>query len=302
MRKAVVFACDWEFLPYTIFSIRRIRLLEPNLDCDICLCSSTINNKDYSFADEGIIFHNIDLSPVSDLKTPERLSISTYTRLLLPDHFHERYDRILYLDGDTYLRKPGLAELLALEMDGYALAAAKDAQHIIPFYENPDMTYLDSLGMNGAKYQNSGVLLIDVHEFRRQKIFQRVVDYARANSDKLQFADQSAINATLLGDWLQISCRWNFQRVNNIDIIENAYDPIIIHFCGPKPWEDTNNAWLNSYRDKYVTFLSKEFPEFRINRKLEIVQKFTWRGKFQRYKIRKAMLQKIRHFEADCKI
>lgn len=63
-----------------------------------------------------------------------------------------------------------------------------------------------------AKYFNSGIMIIDVEEWRRNSISEKVISFINNNSkDMFVFHDQDALNAILYDKWYGLHPRWNAQ-------------------------------------------------------------------------------------------
>jgi lipopolysaccharide biosynthesis glycosyltransferase len=129
-----------------------------------------------------------------------------YTRLLVANLLPSG-GRVLYLDCDTIVNT-SLRPLFAIDLEGQALAAVGD-----------------------SGYFNTGVLLVDLDAWRRERVGERTLEYARQHPDQLEFPDQSALNAVLDGQFLRLDERWNVKRKKAGDF-RSAW---IVHFTGIKP-------------------------------------------------------------------
>jgi len=189
------------------------------------------------------------------------LSSATYARLLLPDVLPAHVDRVLYLDCDLVVRRC-VGELYDLEFDG-AVALAVQAM-AAPF--------VCSLWGVGGWFEagraasdinfNAGVMLIDIAGWRREKIGQTALEYARAcNPDHPLVVDQEALNATIGLRIRSSDPRWNQQSelFSNVHASLLPYsreclnilrsEPWVVHYCqASKPWQaDCSHPWVSEW-------------------------------------------------------
>lgn len=259
-RNAVVFACDENFLPYTIFAINRIRKLEPDATYDMCIFSDSLHGDEYPFEEHEIIFHKIDMTGFKHLPVSKQFPLAAYIRLAIPMAVSDSYDRVLYCDGDTYLLKAGLQELFELDMAGHEIGAVPDKMMWYPKLPYRYKKMLGKLGLKGILYLNSGVLLFDVTKYCGSNILENTVNFAEQHSEYLPFADQTALNGALRGNWLQLSAGWNWQSNAFDDRLISQYKPNLLHFTGPKPWVSSEHNFYALYGIEYTKFLAEHFP------------------------------------------
>jgi lipopolysaccharide biosynthesis glycosyltransferase len=169
-------------------------------------------------------------------------------------------NRVLYLDGDTLIRKD-LTELLNMDLGNCAIGAAlcpthlswwyKSRSSIRPGYHRNSKVVNERLAATGLKdlttYINSGVLLVDPVRIRELNFAGKFSDLTIAAS--YRWHDQDHINI-LLKDYIHLmdskfnSIWGNLSFKNSVfpSEIKNAQrfamtDPTIIHFAGKqKPW------------------------------------------------------------------
>ena len=168
--------------------------------------------------------------------------------------------RVLYLDGDTLIRKD-LTELLNTDLGNCAIGAAlcpthlswwyKSRSSIRPGYHRNSKVVNERLAATGLKdlttYINSGVLLVDPVRIRELNFADKFSDLTIAAS--YRWHDQDHINI-LMKDYIHLidskfnSIWGNLSFKNSVfpGEIKNAQrfamtDPTIIHFAGKqKPW------------------------------------------------------------------
>ncbi|MFT0862260.1 glycosyltransferase family 8 protein [Ancylobacter sp. G4_0304] len=160
------------------------------------------------------------------------LSRTAYARILMPLSLSNETGRLLYLDCDT-LVNGSLSPLASLDMQGFPVAAVNDIAHRVPerhAKRNRDIGLPEDMA-----YFNSGVLLIDLEAWRRDKVSERTIAFALEHPE-LPMMDQDALNGALRGQWLALDDSWNVHR----RLKKGRYDdePLdwsavrIIHFIG----------------------------------------------------------------------
>ncbi len=189
------------------------------------------------------------------LEAARHLTAAAYLRLFIPSLLPDEIKRVLYLDCDILVRGD-LIGLWNTKMVGASTAAVID--YAIPQIEHPFSGVKDfrDLGISpDSPYFNSGVLLLDLSQWRGGGVAKAALSYAVEHGAALGNCDQDALNATLPGGWLSLDYRWNVQSALFYlhDLPDSAFnrelsqirpallkEAKIIHFTGtPKPW----NHW-----------------------------------------------------------
>lgn len=195
------------------------------------------------------------------LPTAAGLTRAAYLRLLIPE-FTEEEGLALYLDADTLVRRPVLADLQQFGQGmSYATGAARDSE--TPFIgTSVGLQTWRADGLNPkAAYLNSGVLLMNLSAWRMDSIGRRTIEWKRAHPSALH--DQDALNAVLNGEWSLLPQKYNatahmmraaspiyaHEPVDEVD--EARSNPAIVHFTGAiKPWHRNSVApFLEEWRD-----------------------------------------------------
>jgi lipopolysaccharide biosynthesis glycosyltransferase len=188
-------------------------------------------------------------SLLANLKVERYLTIVTYYRLLIPQIVPAQFDKVIYLDSDMVV-KGDLAELWQIEIgDNYVLAVQDDNQRFISM--SGGLRNYRELGINpDYKYFNAGLLVINLHKWRRENIGEKVVKFLQDNKDYVRDHDQDGLNGVLAGQWGELDPRWNqMPRIYSYSSWEDSpydresynallHDPYIIHYTTPpKPWQ-----------------------------------------------------------------
>ncbi|MBV9481331.1 MAG: glycosyltransferase family 8 protein [Acidobacteria bacterium] len=161
-----------------------------------------------------------------------------WIRLWVQDFFSCDVDRVLYLDSDIVVIGD-VAPLWNLDLQG-ALLGAVD----IPGSDRG----VTSLGLRPEDgYFNSGVLLIDLKQWRQSRALDTLLRYVEAHADLLLDVDQDALNACFSARTKRLDYKWNviwsfFRDPPLIPLSASEIEGVrrearIIHFNGSKkPW------------------------------------------------------------------
>ncbi len=212
--------------------------------------------------------------------TGNGLPAATYGRLILPRLVQ---GRVLYLDGDTLVRRDVLP-LFEMDMDGKCFASALDSfverdlhylrvwwsnklkDYLKPMFNNPDL-------IDSTHYYNAGVMVMDLDQINATPSLQRMFDPESAArfvaKYTFPFCDQDWINHTAAGQFKTLDPMWNsikgnyktarppLSRKRRRAYAPSRRDPAIVHYAGPKkPWLPRNGSlsflekrWYAEYQD-----------------------------------------------------
>ena len=206
------------------------------------------------------------------------LDLSAYYRLKLPILFPE-LKRIIHLDSDTLILKD-LMELYTLNFEGKYILGRLDILS----------NELDSLGIQTKKYINTGVLLLDLYNLRKYNYTERFKEYIRNHNNKNYLAhhDQTLINFVChdkIGILKPKFHMWPFKNkkeiirtnkafrtpYNNIEFINDFYDPFIIHFPGNYKKNILEKGGI--YYEKYYQYF-KIAEQKKSNKTYTVFEKF----------------------------
>ena len=188
----------------------------------------------------NIEMHIVDDSLLKSLKTTAIWPVHAWFRILLPDIIAAKVDRILYLDADT-LVTDDLGELFTKNMTDKAIAGVLDIQNFF------DKTYKRCGYESRKQYICSGVLLLNLDYWREHNLTDKIVNWAKLNSDRIKFPDQDAINYICRDTKIVLPLRYGFMhcfcdydffygQTCRDELKECIKHPAIIHFCGCPPW------------------------------------------------------------------
>jgi len=166
-------------------------------------------------------------------------SHATYYRLMAVQVLP--VERFLYVDADT-LCDVDVGELKAFDFCGAPAALVPEA----PLAGAVDRFVAEQLGNSATEpYFNCGVILVNVPEWRRQRVTERAMEYIAKY--RPPFHDQSAVNAVLHGQIARLPEKFNC--IANMRKHWPALRPTgvpldrLVHFLDyPKPWD-----WLGEF-------------------------------------------------------
>jgi lipopolysaccharide biosynthesis glycosyltransferase len=243
---ALVFATDEDFaLAFAVALRSTLACLSPTATPEIYVLDSNISKSSRARLErivaaagrsDDLRWITISSERVKHLSNPyERITVATYSRLLIPELVAPHVRRAVYLDVDVLVRQDP-SPLFTVELGGAPVGAVRD------FVEHRYMF-------------NAGVLVIDVERWRSEGLADRALQIAAATGD----SDQEALNA-VVPSWCELDYKWNVQHGNLFfagvhglaerppatDEIERLYEQrwqlyrnaAILHFVGGvKPWE-----------------------------------------------------------------
>ena len=183
-----------------------------------------------------LVCHEMAAQDFRDLRVDKGSSLSSianYFRLLAPRVLPSNISKILYLDSDIIVRR-SLRDLWSVDLRDHALAAVECS------YWDPKEDFFVKLP-SGAKYFNSGVLLINLDYWRQNNVYERTVAFVKEYPERVNLYDQDALNAILAFCWISLPAIWNEQARSKLSRPalrdKHVLDPAIVHFVGfDKPW------------------------------------------------------------------
>jgi lipopolysaccharide biosynthesis glycosyltransferase len=246
----------------------------------VALCSLFDKNRDLAL-NVYVLNSNIDPSSwrkiqdiaerygqkLIDLKVSERdleglvttyhFTLANYYRLFIPEKL--TIERALYLDADIVVNG-SIAELYNTDLGDTFLAAVCE----------PNFRRHEELEMSqDAKYFNSGVMVMNLDKWRRERVKDRVLEFVRRKPEAILFVDQCGTNSVVNGHWKVVHPKYNLQSsyleesdlssltdLYSLDELTEAINsPVIIHYTGSaKPWKFRRH---HRYRNLYWHYLGK---------------------------------------------
>lgn len=210
-----------------------------------------------------IIFYDIDVALFDKFSIPSgtHYSSAIFYRLLFPSLVQDTVSTLLYLDVDTLICG-NLNSLFENEDTDFVVRCVRD---------NLDEIRSDLGLSHSADYFNSGVLLINVPLWIKERVTEKCIEYIQKKGDKLIYPDQDALNVVLKGKWGCLDRRYNFMLSNeemsmDLESLKIEPEPIIIHYNGTlKPWTMLCSHHLKPLYHKHLKmFIQSPIGEQRI--------------------------------------
>lgn len=177
--------------------------------------------------------------------------MATWGRIFIAQVLPDLSGKVLYLDIDT-LVCVDLGTIFETDLRGNVLGVVYESY--LPETRDdsqPSPKYPPEV----RAYFNSGVLLIDLDAWRRERCFEQIVAYLKREEICLDFSDQDTLNAVLGTRALALHPRWNWndrwtartawlslrrktwRTWSLVTMHEAAIEPAILHFWGrDRPW------------------------------------------------------------------
>lgn len=172
------------------------------------------------------------------------VSVGTYLRLQLPKLL-SGLDKVIYVDVDV-LFKNDLKELWDKPINNYILGAIKNIDNEDSMWKKRMKEYPYWKGLKKGNYFNAGVLLINLKKIRELGL-ENV--WKTMGQEKYGYQDQDILNISCANKIKFLPVKFNFlaggERLYKKCIKQNIFtvkdfkdEPAIIHYAGPKPWDD----------------------------------------------------------------
>ena len=276
MRTAYCFTPDRAFFPPAVRGIASLLEAEPDFDHEILLiCERDDVTPGFDRLPrplrDRIALTTLDFAQFDASLSPKgRFSRAVFRRLFLDEILPARFERIVTVDSDMLVVRPGLSRLASFDLGGLPLAAAYD---MIFLMDNKGDDALvrqfkrSRLGLGLAletPYFNAGLMAIDRAVWRAEELTERVVEALHDDPKRFPFMEQDALNATLRGRFARLSPRYNFMGDFFLLDLERRIEPIVLHFVNsPKPWRLTEWRGEARFAKAYQEwFASSPWPDW----------------------------------------
>ncbi|MDY5940328.1 MAG: glycosyltransferase family 8 protein [Eubacteriales bacterium] len=240
---------DRNYIPY--FNVMLFSLLESNPEeffevylLHDSLCPSDMTDSIRILGDRGVLrLVGIREEELSEAPTTDRYPKEIYYRIFAAKYLPETLDRILYLDPDLIVNK-SIRELYDMPMGTAFFAAASHIGNILHRFNELRLDMDEDM-----PYINSGVMLINLRQLRKEQRCEEVFDYIRTHKGKLILPDQDIISGLYGNRIIPVDCyRYNMterlflfhrQSGDRMDLDYVRRHAVIIHYCGRnKPWKN----------------------------------------------------------------
>lgn len=173
-----------------------------------------------------------------------------YYKLLVPYILPKRLNKAIYFDSDL-LVLDDIEKLWKKRLNKKIIGAVLDGG--VPFFGNEwGISNYKELKLNpNLPYFNSGVMVIDLKRWRKEKVSQKTILYTIKNKNKLVLYEQYGLNIVLIHRWKRLPEEWN-----HFQYIKDSKKPKIIHFAisSKKPIYRSYNG---KYKKLFFNYLNK---------------------------------------------
>ena len=268
-KMAIAYAPDNGYVNMTVVSM--FSAIQNNMESDIefIILYSNLNEESIKKLNSikaqcncKIRYIQIEEDEFKDFPMSKWVTVQAWFRIKLPDLCPD-LDKILYLDCDTMVNQ-SLKNLFELDLKNNYVAAVKDVWGVDK--------YVKRLKMKSDSYFNSGVILFNCKQCRKDNLYQKIKDYAIANKKIIKFCDQDSLNKVIDENKINLPPKYNFMDTwwrnyyneyegEDLKNYEDAkLNPVIVHLTGPKP---DMKGCENSMNEKwwYYTRLTEVYLE-----------------------------------------
>lgn len=175
----------------------------------------------------NISIYIVDSNYFYKLPTKSVFPIPTYFRFLLPI-LNKNLSKIIYVDADIICLN-NIEELLSFNLDNNIIAAVPDS-------ETMNQNRNNALNLKSHIYFNAGMLLVNVKEWNKYNVTNKLIETVLNTVYKLDFLDQDALNLILTQKVVYLPKKFNY--FNNGKVTDKEIkDIVLLHFtASPKPW------------------------------------------------------------------
>lgn len=156
------------------------------------------------------------------------LLFTNFSRLFVPYIIDKDIEKLIIFDVNMIVLKD-VSELWNIDLNGYSFAAVIEEGETVDYARGGIQNYKELRVVGGAKYFNSGLMIIDVKKWRDDEIPKKVFKVIEENIKLVNCSDQYRLNIVFGEKWLPIDPLWNW--------FANHYhpNPKNIHFVDIKP-------------------------------------------------------------------
>ena len=236
----IFFSTDDNYIPYLDVTINSLidnaskdynyKIIVLNTGLDSKNIEKVKNNECQGFTIDFVDISKQIENIKSHFKNIYHFSIVTYYRIFIASLFPQ-YDKILYLDCDLVVLDD-VSKLYNTDIKENILGAVCD-QYVSNTKEF--RLYAEkAIGVNPDTYFNAGVLLINLEQFRENKIKEKFIDLITKYDFDLLDPDQAYLNYLCYGKTFILPNCWNKSPTT----ITCAEDKSIVHYnLYKKPWQ-----------------------------------------------------------------
>lgn len=231
---------------------------------------------------QHIEFLSVDNKLFASMPVMRHFEQQNYYRFIIPQ-LKPNLSKALYLDSDIVVTR-SLNRLWNTNLGDNYVGAVSDFGMLLEICQKQLASKSSILSFDGS-YFNSGVLLINLDLWKKDKIAQKLFSDTIKIKDKILYADQCVLNYTLKGRVQYLPYKYNLQThgdyIADYDLRDEYFkaehSPVIIHYtCAEKPFTSISKCehrlWRQWFNELYRTvFTPYKFPFYK-----ECYPKGTW--------------------------
>jgi lipopolysaccharide biosynthesis glycosyltransferase len=197
------------------------------------------------------------------LRSDFPITRTSFLRLFLTKWLPEDIETLLYIDVDILI-KSNLQELFEKDFDTPICAELCFPR---------SLSRGEHLDGDNSPYFNSGVLLINMNEWRKLELEESFIEIGSHRA--YLFLDQDILNIRFRNDWTRLGRKYNYFHQYGLGETDLSFSesPSIIHFVGPKPWKEvTQTQFVTEYRRNFnrIRLLDSRLADVAGTAELEI--------------------------------
>ncbi|MDR1401740.1 MAG: glycosyltransferase family 8 protein [Puniceicoccales bacterium] len=225
-----------------IYSI--VKNTQSSLAIYIVDCGIAENNRnqiaEFAAKYENILFLNFKkperIDAFEKFPKPSHFSSAVFYRLALGKTFPD-LKRIIYLDCDV-IADGDIKEFWNVDLQTKSFGAMNDEINFFPPEDLERRKNRAGIPLERI-YMSSGVLLIDLEKFERDRVFERILEFVGQCKKLLTCPEQDAMNICIhQSEYFPISPRFNFTPFSTLSkqCLQKNGAPLLIHYSFAKPW------------------------------------------------------------------
>lgn len=254
----IFFAVDDNYIPFLAVAIKSlIDNSSRKNNYKVIILNSGINNKNMRILKNmekenfKIIFFDVknkikELEDKLLTRLRDYYSMSIYYRIFIASLFPE-YKKGIYLDSDIVIIDD-IANLYAENIENYLVGAISD--EVVAENKVFQKYTKEALDLDPNKYFNSGVLLMNLDNFRKEKIEEKFIYLLKKYNFDVIAPDQDYLNVLCKGKVKYLSRGWD-RMPNNDESFDNSQLHLIHFNMFKKPW-NYSNVLYEEYFWKYA--------------------------------------------------
>ncbi len=265
----ILVTLDSNYIPYLNVMLFSLMSSNPDEYFRVFLLNNKVEKSDVEssekiLGDSGTLkLVKIKETELDAAPTTDRYPKEIYYRIFAAKYLPQDIERVLYLDPDLIVNN-GIRALYDMDMGNNYFAAASHIGGVLHFINEIRLDMGEE-----SPYINSGVMLMNLAQLRKEQRFEEVFEYIRNHKSKLILPDQDIISG-LYGDRIIALDPFKYNMTERLfafrfrnggrsglkDVRENA---VIIHYCGRnKPWKNNYIGRLNVFYDETLKRMNPE--------------------------------------------